>query len=68
LSSVHIIDDLFLILGIHADSYRAVVDKFNLHVSSELSCPYRLADGLRELGAEGFVEWDRVLMRASLEP
>ena len=27
-----------------------------------------LANGLRKLVAEGFVEWDRVFMRASTEP
>ena len=35
---------LLLVLGVHTDGYRAVVEEFYLHVCPKFACAYRLPD------------------------
>ena len=59
---------LLLILSIHTDGHGTVVEQFHLHVGTELARADGFAKTLREQLAEGFVEWDRVLVAAGPEP
>ena len=68
LSTIAFLFILFFVLSVHANSYWSVVQQLNFHVSAEFACGYCLSYRLRKLGAEGLVEWDRVLVRACSEP
>ena len=46
---------LFLILAIHEDSYRTIVDEGTLHGGTENACFYRLPESGRKFRTELFV-------------
>ena len=58
---------LFLILAIHEDRYRTIVDESALHVGTENACFYRLPESGRKFRTELFVKWHRYVGLGSLD-
>lgn len=56
---------LFLILCIHTNRHRPVVDKLDLHLCTKHACAYLLAKTLAEQFDKAFVHWYSMLVSSS---